>query len=55
MDPINLEYTKIALLLFVVGLLSQILRYIKMIWSKVFDMHIALVRKEDPKRFGGEG
>jgi hypothetical protein len=55
MNPIYLEYTKIALLLWVVGLLSQILRRMKLIWSKIFDIHIAVVRKDDPKKYGGEG
>ncbi len=53
MNPIYLEYIKIALLLYGVALLSQNLRYMKMIWSKIFDIHIAVVLKDDPKKYGG--
>jgi hypothetical protein len=53
MNPIYLEYIKIALLLYAVGLLSQSLRYIRLIWSKIFDIHVAVALKEDPKKYGG--
>ncbi|HXC33658.1 MAG TPA: hypothetical protein VNZ56_14350 [Verrucomicrobiae bacterium] len=55
MDAVYYEWIKIAILIYVIALLSQILRYMKMIWGKIFDIHIAVVRKEDPKRWGGEG
>jgi hypothetical protein len=47
------EFIKIALMVYIIALLSQILRYMRMVWSKVFDMHIAVVLKEDPKKYGG--
>jgi hypothetical protein len=25
----------------------------KMIWGKIFDIHIAVASKEDPKKYGG--
>jgi hypothetical protein len=53
MNPIYLEYIKIALLLYVVGLLNQNLRYMKMIWGKIFDIHVAVALREDPKKYGG--
>ena len=53
MDISVVEIIKIALMVYMVALLSQILRYTKMIWSKVFDMHVAVALKEDPKKYGG--
>lgn len=47
------EVIKIALLGSTVGLLMEILRYLKMIWSKLFDIHIVVVHKDDPKKYGG--
>jgi len=55
MSSVYFEYIKIALLLCAVGLLSETLRYVKMIWSKLFDIHIVVVRKDDPKKYGGKG
>lgn len=50
-----MNYLEIALLIGVLYFLSEILRYAKLIWSKLFDIHIVVVRKEDPKKYGGEG
>jgi hypothetical protein len=55
MNPVYFEYLKIALLFSIVGLLNQILHYMKLIWNNIFDMHIVIVRKEDPRLFGGKG
>jgi len=49
------EWAKLALLLCIAGLLAEILRFVKIIWSKIFDIHIVIVRKDDPKRYGGAG
>jgi hypothetical protein len=53
MDPLFAEIIKIAIMLYMVALLTQILRYMKMIWGKIFDIHIAVALKEDPKKYGG--
>jgi hypothetical protein len=52
MEPL-LEIIKIAVMLYMMVLLTQILRYMKMIWDKIFDIHIAVALKEDPKKYGG--
>ncbi len=56
MSPVYLAvavYLQVVLLFFAVGFLREILRYLKRVDRCVFDMHIALVRKEDPKIYGG--
>lgn len=55
MSVIYFEWAKLALLLCIVGLLAEILRFVKIIWGKIFDIHIVVVRKDDPKRYGGNG
>jgi len=44
----NSEYVegiKIVLLLWIIGLLSQILRYMKMMWSKICEIHRVIEKK----------
>ena len=53
MDAGLVELIKIALMVYIVAVLSQILRYTKMIWGKIFDIHIAVALKEDPRKYGG--
>lgn len=49
------EWLNALLLLCIAGLLAEILRFVKIIWSKIFDIHVVVVRKEDPKHYGGKG
>jgi hypothetical protein len=53
MGPLLVEIIKIAIMLYMVALLTQLLRYMKMIWGKIFDIQIAVASKEDPKKYGG--
>jgi len=53
MNPIYLDYIKIALLLYGVALLHEHLRYTKLLWTMIFDLHVVIVRKENPEKYGG--
>jgi hypothetical protein len=53
MDPLLIEIIKTTIMLYMAALLTQLLRYIKMIWGRIFDIHIAVASKEDPKKYGG--
>ncbi len=54
MNLISSDEIRLALLSLIVIVLYQILHYIKLIWSKVFDLHTAIIRNKDSKYTGGK-
>jgi hypothetical protein len=55
MTLIVLECVKIILLCLIISGLKRILYFVELIWNNIFDIHIVVVRKEDPKKYGGKG
>jgi hypothetical protein len=53
MNPIFLEYVKIAALIFIGWSLEQILRYVKLIWNDICDIHRAVVQQGSSQKRGG--
>ena len=53
MNPVYLDYIKIILLFWAVALLHEHLRYTKLLWTMIYDLHVVVVLKEKPEKYGG--